>query len=339
MLIGVNKTRKTKISEILSLYNKMKKMYFIIALIIVIFITLFISSQIQEGATIISTTSSPKPKGATIISTTSSPKPKEATIISTTSSPKPKDITENLNIVQSILNGTLIIDPSTDKNYLDAINKYNCFIPPGATPLTPKYKPFSEKKPKNTYTFNESVTANDVITKKVGLFPSIVVNMLPMSSFDTSYPHMDLMEPLVFYSAYIVKLHYNIDIITSSGNANVIDSLLQILRSTNFIYDDGKKQYSIQLDEMILYVNSLLAHAFFTGKYKSKTEADFLCNFNTTNTLIDGLLQKIVPLLLNNFSTIGYTNIPISLSLIEVAPLNSQDLIKHVKKKEIMKIK
>jgi len=77
------------------------------------------------------------------------------------------------------------------------------------------------------------------------------------------------------------------------------------------------------LDEVIFYLNILLAHAFDTGKYKSKLEADFICNFATINSTNVGILQKIVPPLITNLTNIGYMNIPASLEMISLSPLNS----------------
>jgi len=285
----------------------MKKTHFIIGLIIIIVFSLIVSSQIQEGATVISTTTVPQSSAVT---------------------------SESIKIVETIMNGTLMIDPISDKNYKEAITKYKCFIPPGGTPLTPDYTPFSGNKPKFTYTFNESATANDTTTKKIGLIPHIVTNMLNMSSFDPAYPYQGAMEPLVFYTAYLVNLQKNISIIAKSKDTNAITLLKQLLDSNTFIYDDGKKQYALELDELILYVDSLLGNAFNTGKYKSKLEADFLCNFNTTNTTSVGIMQKVVPLLFEDFETIGFSNVPPSLAAIEVAPLNGSDIQKFAKKKK-----
>lgn len=285
----------------------MKKIHFIIGLTIIIVISLIVSSQIQEGAKVISTTTVPQSSAVT---------------------------SESIKIVESILKGSLIIDPISDKNYKEAITKYKCYLPPGGTPLTPNYTPFSGNKPKFTYTFNESATAIDTTTKKIGLIPHIVTNMLNMSSFDPSYPYQGAMEPLVFYTAYLVNLQKNISIIAKSKDTNAITLLKKTLESNTFTYDDGKKQYALQLDELILYINSLLGNAFNTGKYKSKLEADFLCNFNTTNTTSVGIIQKVVPLLFEDFETIGFSNIPPSLAVIEVAPLNGSDIQKFIKKKK-----
>ena len=299
----------------------MKKKHFILGLIIIIVISLIISLriQVQEGASVSSTPPPAKPNAVARVSSTPPPA-------------NPITIAENLKNVESIMSGKFVIDPMTDLDYLGAIKTYKCYIPPGTAALTSDYIPFSGIKPKNTYTFSESVSANDKTIKKIGLIPSIVINMLPKNSNDKqNYPFLPVMEPLVFYTAYIVKLQRNISAIVNSSDQNAKDSLLKVLQLTNFIYDDGKKQLSIQLDELILYVNTLLGNAFNSGKYNSKDQVDFLCNYNTTSVAATGILQNSIPILLGDLAKIGFSNVPASLSVIEASPLNGTALKNFIK--------
>jgi len=333
---------KTTTLENISHYYKMKKKHFIIGLIIIIVISLIVSLQIQVQEGNKGKAPAPAPPKAAAPAPPAPPKAADKKDDGKKDDGKKDDdnkpppvnpvvVAESLKIVESIMNGKFTIDPITDADYLGAVKTYKCFIPPGTAALTPDYSPFSGNKPKNTYTLSESVSANDKTTKKFGLIPSIVINMLPTNSFSEIYPYQPVMEPLVFYTAYIVKLQTHISAIVKSKDKNAQDSLLKVLQLTNFIYDDGKKQFSIQLDQLILYINSLLGNAFNTGKYKSKIEADFLCNYNTTSVAATGILQKSIPLLLADFSIIGFSTVPASMSVIEASPLNGTALKSFIK--------
>jgi hypothetical protein len=267
----------------------MKKKYFILLLITVIFITLIISLQIQvqEGN-----------KGKAPASVSNNTTPKAGAPV------PPLTIAENLKIVESILSGEFKIIPKTDTDYLGAIKTYKCYIPPGKEPLTPDYTP---DYPAIRYTFSESATAID------GLIPVMVKEFLPTTS---KVDKKKVSDPLVFYTAYIVKLQKNISAIVKSTDQNAKNSLLQKLQSSNFIYDDGIKKHSILLDKLILYVNMLLGSAFDSGQFNTKKQADFLCNYNTTNNTSTGILQKTIPPLLEDFIKIGFSSAPASLSVI-----------------------
>ena len=218
------------------------------------------------------------------------------------------------------MNGQFIINPNTDPDYLSAIKiGQKCFLPTGKVPFD--YIPFSPINPKSTTSKPKSPSFSECVSaEKVGLIPRIT-NLL----VNNSYPDL-VMYPLVFYTAYIAKLQKNISAIVKSRDENAVKSLLKILKSTNFVYNDGKQQFSIQLDELILYVSTLLGNAFNTGKYAKELHLDFLCNFSISNNERIGILQKTIPLLLEDFTKIGFSNVPASLSVIEASPLNGPAL-------------
>jgi hypothetical protein len=274
----------------------MKNIYFIFGLSTLIIGVLFVSMYIpiQEGAS--ANTPIPSPPSDTV---------KTA-----------------LNTIQNILNGKLVLD-ATDADYLSYIKNNACYLPPPANG-TFVYQPLGGT------TATTPGKGSSAPTKSQS-FPVVVQNlflkiqdMLSKSSFATDYPYNTYYQELVFYTAYINKLNININTVVSSKNENSNKKLMKILDNYKFIYSEkNNRTFNLHLDEVIFYLNILLAHAFDTGKYKSKIEADFICNFATINSTNVGILQKIVPPLINNLTTIGFMNIPASLEIISLSPLNS----------------
>ena len=291
----------------------MKKKHFIIGLIIIIVISLIVSLQIQvkEGNKGKGPAPAP-PKGpapAAPAPAPAAPAPAAPKVSPPKVSPSvtPITIAQNLKNVESILNGQLTIDPKTDTDYLDALKTHKCnLILAGKPLLNTDYIPLSGINPKNTYTFSDCTVANDVANGKIGLIP-LTYSLLDMHSGEKNYPIDNLTIPLVFYAAYLVKLQKNISPIAKASDQEK-NSLVEKLNNINFVNsNDGKKDSTVSLDEVISEVHEVLSKAFNTGKINTADQANFLCNFATINTTNTGIIQKITPLLVCDFKKIGYS--------------------------------